>query len=204
MPRKAIKACPGRVGGVGGQLSLGLSLALSPSLTQRVAMPSLSPHRMSVVHVYLSIAAQHGILLAGMRINPGHQFCCVNFRQPTACTVLYLNSYELETKSLVSPAVHKCFYPGILNENKVSSKYLTIIQSNTQSSTFEKNELACTLCKSKVTSQPPTSSEETQALTRTHKWHTLYRSFNIFLYFFGEEQLHKNNTFQTISKALVN
>ena len=38
-------------------LSLGLSLALLPSLTQRVAMPSLFLHRISLVYVYLSIAA---------------------------------------------------------------------------------------------------------------------------------------------------
>ena len=40
----------------GSALSLGLSLALSPSLTQRVAMPPLFLHRISVVHVYLCIA----------------------------------------------------------------------------------------------------------------------------------------------------
>ena len=49
MPRKAIKACPGR--------GRALSLALSPSLTQRAAMPSLFLHRISVVRVYLYIAA---------------------------------------------------------------------------------------------------------------------------------------------------
>ena len=57
VPRKAIKACQGR----GWALSRGLSLVLLPSLTERVAMPSLFLHRISVVHVNLSIAATtHG------------------------------------------------------------------------------------------------------------------------------------------------
>ena len=38
-------------------LSLGLSLALSPSLTSGVAIRSLFLHQISVVRVYLSIAA---------------------------------------------------------------------------------------------------------------------------------------------------
>ena len=41
----------------GSALSLGFSLTLSPSLTQRVAMPSLFLHRIFLVCVYLSIAA---------------------------------------------------------------------------------------------------------------------------------------------------
>ena len=48
VPRKAIKVCPGRGRALSGPLTL--------SLTQRVAMPSLSLHRISVVRVNLSIA----------------------------------------------------------------------------------------------------------------------------------------------------
>ena len=44
----------------GSALSLGLSLALSPSLTQRVAMPSLFLHRTSAVRVnFCSLHPQH-------------------------------------------------------------------------------------------------------------------------------------------------